>query len=91
MSLYHEKVNSTSEIDRFQSFYAYVEKETSAGCMVSLQLDGGFTSPAFAFGNFHIGDLLLVSVSKIFSDDRYPRVSVDAVISYASDFALGVV
>ncbi|MBR6509334.1 MAG: hypothetical protein IKT38_01860 [Clostridia bacterium] len=87
MILYHEKSSSTRAIERFDSFFAYVEKETLTGCILSLQLEGGTTAPAFAFGSFNKGDMLLVSINKLFDDGRYPRVSVDSVISYSDNTA----
>ena len=83
---YHTIDNfSTPVLDKYDVFYAEVVKETSSGSIILLELENGSTTPAFTFGNYATGDRLMVTVTKVFDDGRYPRVSVDTVLAYASD------
>ena len=71
-------------LNRFDSYYATVVRETHSGCILSLELnDESF--PVFAYGNYSLGDRVVVSVSKLPEAPRLPLVSVDSVISYATD------
>ena len=76
---------NTSVIEKYDSFLGTVVKETVSGCILLLELENGETTPAFAFGNYATGNRLMVTVTKIFDDGRYSRVSVDTIVSYASD------
>ena len=72
-------------VNKYDSFYATVVKETITGCLVLLEINAQDKVPAFAFGNYSEGDRVFVTVTKVFADGRIPRVAVDSVIAYAAD------
>ena len=74
-----------SSIKKYDSFYASVIKETTSGCILRLDNEDCEELTAFTFGNYSKGDRLYVTVTKLFDDDRVPRVVVDSVIDYAAD------
>ena len=80
---------SNSSVKKYDTFYATVIKETASGCILELELDNNRTSLAFAYGNYNKGDRIFAMVTKTFDDNRYPRVSVESVISYAADSYYG--
>lgn len=84
-TLYHENKNcSTEALEKYRNYYADVNTITAAGCIVAVKVANG-TLPAFVFGNYSLGDKLILSIDRIYTDGRYPKACVESVLSYAND------
>ncbi len=80
--LHHDNERkSIVQVEKYESYYAKVVRETPSGCILKLDVNGDHI-PAYAHGTFSVGDILWVTVLKVF-ENRYPLTCVDSVISYA--------
>lgn len=76
----------TYEISKHDSYKAVVLRETASGCILQLDLENNNTAYAYAFANFSKGDVLRVTILKIYDDPfRHPLAGVDSVLSYFSE------
>lgn len=83
-TLYHKQDTLTTTqtelvVEKFVSYYALVENTTFTGVFLKLFLENNYFVRAFAYGNYSIGDKLMVSVHRIFNDNRYPLCIVEHV------------
>lgn len=76
---------SHRRIEKFESYIGTVVKRIPSGCIINLDIENGDVIQAFNYGTYTPGDRVLVSITKMFEDDRLPRVLVDSVLQYAFD------
>lgn len=76
----------------FDMYEATVTGLNSKGCFITLdnfKYDDGRPVTSFCFGNYRVGDRLVVSVGKINEERKFFRCIPDYVVSYAFDSYYG--